>query len=81
MARFGDKGPYTIINVKCELHEINSVEGLVGKIRSKIIGERISKALTGKKLSSATKAKLSQIRKGRPWSAARRAAHEALYGK
>ena len=43
MARFGDKGPYAVNNVKIILHSENVVEGLRGKPKSEQTRQRMSK--------------------------------------
>jgi hypothetical protein len=78
MSRFNDVGPYVESNIKCTLHEINSVEGLVGKKRRASTIEKMRIAATGQKHTTATRIKLSRLKQGKPWSAARRAAYNEL---
>jgi hypothetical protein len=69
MARFGDKGPYAIGNVKIILNSENTIEAHLGKKRSDETRERIgltakgNKRWVGKKHSDDTKRKQSEIRK------------------
>jgi hypothetical protein len=74
MGRFGDVGPYASWNVEIILYEDNSSFGLEGRPVSKETRDKIRRSNTGKKASPETKAKLSAIGKGRPWSEKRRLA-------
>src|SRR6266436_2773794 len=69
MARFGDKGPYSIDNVRIILGIENTKEGHCGKIRPESTRQKISdkakgnKRWLGKKHSDETKRKQSDARK------------------
>jgi hypothetical protein len=59
MARFGDVGPYAIGNVKIILHEINSVEGLIGVPRTAEVRAKIGAAHKGGIRTPEQRAKIS----------------------
>lgn len=73
MARFGDKGPYSISNVEIIQNGDNTRAAHTGRKRSTQTKERIRIANTGKKCSDETKAKLSSLFAGRNISADTRA--------
>lgn len=73
MARFGDKGPYAIGNVKIILHEENASEGTTGR---KLSDERLAalvKIHRGRVKTESERAKLSKALLGRKFSMERRA--------
>lgn len=66
MARFGDKGPYAVGNVKIILMNDNMVEANTGRKKSVDTRARMSAALVGRTFSHETRAKMSTAKVGRP---------------
>lgn len=72
MARFGDKGPYAIGNVRiCTVTE-NHHEAHCGKALTKQHKENLSKAHKGRRLTLEQRAKLSKAHKGKRLTTAHR---------
>jgi hypothetical protein len=88
MARKGDIGPYSPDNVDIILVTRNSSDAhkngrisYSGRVLSAEHKEKLREANIGKPQSDETRLKKSLANKGKPWSAARRAAHKQPWNK